>query len=49
VEPVFHLREAVRAAGIVVFCFGGRRQVGKDHAQTKSHKRMAFQFEQNVL
>jgi hypothetical protein len=31
--PVSRLREAALAASLLVSCFGGRRQVGKDHAQ----------------
>jgi hypothetical protein len=34
--PVSRLREAMLAASIFVSRFGGRRQVGKDHAQTTS-------------
>jgi hypothetical protein len=34
--PVSRLREALQAACILVFRFGGRSQVGKDHAQTIS-------------
>jgi hypothetical protein len=34
--PVSRLREAVLAAGTLVLRFGGRSQVGKDHAQTIS-------------
>jgi hypothetical protein len=34
--PVSRLREAVPAACILVRRFGGRRQVEKDHAKTKS-------------
>ncbi|MBO0717155.1 MAG: hypothetical protein J2P55_07470 [Rhizobiales bacterium] len=33
-EPVSRLREAGPAASQFVRCFGGRRQVGQDHAQT---------------
>jgi hypothetical protein len=32
--PVSRLREALPAAGTLVSRFGGRSQVGKDHAQT---------------
>src|SRR4029077_8994669 len=34
--PVSRLREAVAAACILVLGFGGRSEVGKDHAETKS-------------
>src|SRR5262249_30209820 len=32
--PVFRLREAFEPPVHLALCFGGRRQVGKDHAQT---------------
>jgi hypothetical protein len=34
--PVSRLREAVQADCVAVSRFGGRRQVRKDHAQTRS-------------
>jgi hypothetical protein len=34
--PVSRLREAVPAASILVSRFGGRSQVGKDHAQQQA-------------
>jgi hypothetical protein len=36
--PVSRLREAQAPACRFVRCFGGRRQVGKDHAQTMKLK-----------
>jgi hypothetical protein len=35
-EPISRLREALARSYLVERCFGGRRQVGKDHAQSKS-------------
>jgi hypothetical protein len=41
--PVSRLREAQAPVCRFVRCFGGRRQVGKDHAQTISESEMTIQ------
>jgi hypothetical protein len=41
--PVSHLREAMLADSFPVSRFGGRGQVGKDHAQTTSQSEISNQ------